>query len=150
MDKPPGGRFGSNLGGARPDSYHREALPTILVRQLLNVRILIRGRRVFSAGEWKRENLSTVEASRQNFPQAFTEAMTNAKKINFDITRLDINRAWREGSSLPSGNNYTNYEFYQIMTNPKWLAKTTFYRWENDILKGFSATEIEILYPMLP
>jgi len=42
MDGPPDGEFGLNLGGFHPDSYHREALLTMLVRQLLNVIMLSR------------------------------------------------------------------------------------------------------------
>ena len=113
------------------------------------IELLVRGRNVFSAGEWQQQKLSTVYPLVENFTQAFSEAMTNANRINFDITRLNTVRAMRDGSVF-SGNNWVSYEYYQIKTNPTWLAKTTFYTWENGILRGFSENEIELLYPILP
>ncbi len=108
-----------------------------------------RGKKVFPAGLWVDENLSTVYPTAANFPRAFSEAMTNANKINFDITKLNTTRAMQDGRVF-TGSNFVNYEYYQIKTNPTWLAKTTFYEWENGILRGVSVNEIELLYPLLP
>jgi hypothetical protein len=145
--EPVGGGISTNTGGIKevilgmwdPEStFHRTWME-----------LFARGRKVFPAGLWLEEKLSTVYPTAENFPQAFSEAMTNAKRINFDITELNTTRAMRDGSVF-SGNNFVSYEYYQIRTNPAWLAKTTFYKWENGILRGLSENEIELLYPLLP
>ncbi len=103
------------------------------------------GRQVYGADKWLSSGLSTKNGiPLDTFPQAFKEAMTNASRINFDITNLNPQKAWTEGNipidQLRLG-NITSYEYYQIKTHPEWLAKTTFFEWENGVLKWFTTSE---------
>jgi len=90
--------------------------------------VSLRGHGITAYGSvlWDDVGLSEIPATGGNFPQAFEQAMNNTSRIQFNLTGLDIVRAWKEGSEW-LGNNYTSYEFYQIMTHPEWLKKTGFW-----------------------
>lgn len=53
--------------------------------------------------------------------QAFQQAIGNAKKINFNLDGLNLQRAYRSGARGPfdAPANVTNWEFRQVLHNPK-------------------------------
>lgn len=123
--------------------------------------LYFQGRNAYWFTDWLRVGLSDFDAANPAyFEKAFPQAMNRAHRINFDITELRIEEAWAKGQDgiqyfkLPSGSihikNVTNFEFYQIMTNPKWLGKTTFYRWENGVVKWFTVRQHGEFVPTIP
>ncbi len=105
-----------------------------------------RGKNIVPYDDWAKEGLTSINPKR-NFPEALAQTLDSADHINFDITDLNIERAWREGRTFTG--NYTSYEFYQIMTNPKWLGKTTFIEWKDGMIKMFTVNSSEVITPMI-
>jgi hypothetical protein len=124
----------------RPGHPGPDRIPTELYFQ---------GRRAYWYDTWKQFGLSDNDAklSIPEFEKAFPQAMNRSYRINFDITGLNINKAWINGQT-GTGKGVTYFEFYQIMTHPEWLGKTTFYQWEGGILKWFTITEHGEMIPV--
>jgi RHS repeat-associated protein len=75
---------------------------------------------------WVKDGLSTVEPFGETFTTAVQEALDNADNIYFNMgNNFSQTKALKEGSRF-TGNNYTSYEFYQIVKNRTWREKTTF------------------------
>ncbi len=82
-------------------------------------------------GKWFDAGLTRVRPEQANlspfkFKQAFTDAAEKAPQILFDITDLDVAKALADGAKGFVSKNYTNAELHLIVTNEKWLGKTTF------------------------
>lgn len=85
-------------------------------------------------------------ADRYNFPSYFREAANNAEEIHFDITKVDIHGAFRQGYNLKpvdeGGAGYTAFELYTILNDKELFNKVVFHRRGNRL----SGKEEEAFY----
>lgn len=69
--------------------------------------------------QWEGDGLITINVD-SDFEAAFREAVRNAKLIHFNLVGIyDLNAAFKSGSKGCETDNYTNWEFHELVSGGK-------------------------------
>ncbi len=82
--------------------------------------------------DWQPASLTGIDMANTALPPymfevGFSQTMSNTCGVNFNLDGFDATRGLLNGSRGFAPGNYTNAEFWQIVRDPDWLGKTTFF-----------------------